>query len=152
MVLQVQQSQSPNSGPGLCGFVSSAGINRQPALDAEACADCSTRMDAAAGPSPYNPFTKLAKGTCASCDEHPASSRGSPCVKGRISSTTIHMEHPPCDAQELDQLEDARGVFKLIGPTLIRQDPIEVTSAAEMYRGSIHFFEGLPVQLGHIGL
>ena len=29
-------------------------------------------------------------------------------------------------AQELDQTEDASGVFKLIGPVLIRQDPIEV--------------------------
>jgi len=28
--------------------------------------------------------------------------------------------------QELDRLEDVSGVFKLIGPVLIRQDPIEV--------------------------
>jgi hypothetical protein len=28
--------------------------------------------------------------------------------------------------QEFERLEDASGVFKLIGPVLIRQDPIEV--------------------------
>lgn len=29
--------------------------------------------------------------------------------------------------QEFERLEDASGVFKLIGPVLIRQDPIEVS-------------------------
>ena len=40
-----------------------------------------------------------------------------------------------CFLQEFERLEDASGVFKLIGPVLILQDPIEVGARHAKWRG-----------------
>ena len=49
-------------------------------------------------------------------------------LAGRVAALELGLAYLTRDVQELDLLDDDAGVYKLVGPALIKQDPVEAKS------------------------